>query len=404
MAEYITGMRTVTGYKKFDYNALANLPPKTHGSSHELGGSDQITADMIGAVTVEDGYLQPMIVVNSDAESVVCTCGDTVIEAREDDGVLIYDVPDFGEYVVTASSNATDKNGDATVVSKTYNVSMNEIRRHQIDVLSLNVGTLEETAWETISYISELGLGQNYWSVGDTKSVYLKGSVGSACELDDTLYVYIIGFDHNSEYEGTGIHFGGFKKPDSTGAFKDVALCDEKYYVYSDGTNNPDGEIWFFIDWISLYYAPSWESCVMRQYILGANSAINPTPNTLMAALPNTLRNVIKPMYKNTGGDPALWQTKDYLSLLSEYEILGRRDMAVEVESKYNKQYDYYASGNSTFKYHHTIEDKKVKYWLRSDYYDANCSLWINVQDNQENATSAMGSLYSLGVAPIFKV
>ena len=46
MADYVTAIRTADGVKKIDYNSLANLPknmtPKSHVSTHEIGGSDPL--------------------------------------------------------------------------------------------------------------------------------------------------------------------------------------------------------------------------------------------------------------------------------------------------------------------------------------------------------------------------
>ena len=288
------------------------------------------------------------------------------------------------------------------------------------------VSSLEYTSWETISQISELGLAENYWAVGDTKPVYIKGTVGTL-DLDATYYVYILGFNHNSRVEGNGIHFGTFKSAASNGI--DLCLVDSKYQ-----SANTSGTKYFNMNhWGDSNNGSNnggWAGCDMRYDILGstdkapsgygaspasgrtgydpsATCATTPVAGTLMAALPADLRAVMKPMRKYTNNTGASGETEakvtvtnDYLPLLAAFEIFGTEAYANKYEQNKQKQYDYFAAGNSKKKYRHSSTDSGASWWERSAYY-GNSSGFCVVSSSGAASTSA--SLPS-GVAPIFKV
>ena len=284
-------------------------------------------------------------------------------------------------------------------------------------------------SWATISQRSAAGTAQNYYSVGDCKPVYLNGTMGTLA-LDTTLYVYILGFDHNSALEGTGITFGGFKTSYGSSGI-DVALCDANYD--SDDTS---GLKWFNMNHrqgSSLYghNYDGWKGCDMRYDILGSTDtapscygatattanvgydatntcATNPVSNTLMSCLPSELRNVMKPVTKytdNTGNsrnvETNVTTSVDYLPLLSEYEVQGARIYANQYEKNYQAQYAYYSSGNSKVKYRHTETSSSVYWWVRSPYYVASATFcFVSTGGGADYSTSRC----SRGVAPCFLV
>lgn len=69
---------------------------------------------------------------------------------------------------------------------------------------------LNNQTWAEIRQVSDAGKGSEYWSVGDRKAVLVNGTVGTQ-GINQTLYAYILGFNHNSAKEGAGIQFGTFK-------------------------------------------------------------------------------------------------------------------------------------------------------------------------------------------------
>lgn len=286
------------------------------------------------------------------------------------------------------------------------------------------VGTsLEDCTWEQISAISAAGKGAEYFKVGDTKSVYLKGTVGTL-ELDTTLYVYILGFNHNSEVEGNGIHFGTFKSAASNGI--DLCLVDSKF-----NNSSTDGTKYFNMNHWGNSNNGGWAGCDMRYDILGstdkapsgygaspasgrtgydpsATCATTPVAGTLMAALPADLRAVMKPMTKYTDGkgnasntEANVVATIDYLPLLAEFEIFGARSCANQYEQNKQKQYDYFVAGNHKNKYRHSRTGSPASWWERSAYYEYIESFcWVSTDGNARHNFAYR----AYGVAPIFKV
>lgn len=283
--------------------------------------------------------------------------------------------------------------------------------------------SLEEYSWAEISAMSADGTAANYLDVGDTKGIIVSGTVGTL-EINQALYVYIIGFDHNEELEGNGIHFGTFKSAASNGI--DLCLVDSK-----NGSSDTSGMKYFNMNHWGNYNYGGWAGCDMRYDILGSTDkapsgygaakttsvvgydpsstcATSPVANTLMAALPADLRAVMKPMTKysnNTGNlgdtEAKVTVTTDYLPLLAEFEIFGARSQANSYEQNKQKQYDYFVAGNSEKKYNHSSTGSAVDWWERSAFYNDGksfCRVYTSGAANNGNVYRASG------IAPIFKV
>lgn len=269
---------------------------------------------------------------------------------------------------------------------------------------------LNENDWSVIKSVADASQGANYWAVGDRKAVTVNGTVGTQA-INGTYYVYILGFDHNSSREGTGITFGTFKTALSGGT--DICLVDSHYNDYSTG-----GQKWFNMNHSSNTNSGGWKGCDLRYDVLGSTNSNNndagtttatsPVSGTLMAALPSDLRAVMKPMNiytDNTGGgsNTASYVTKsvDYLPLLAEYEIFGTRSYANSAEQNYQAQYQYYKNGNSKVKYRHSSTSSTASWWERSPYY--NSSTTFCRVDTSGNAYANF-AWDSYGLAPAFRV
>ena len=269
---------------------------------------------------------------------------------------------------------------------------------------------LNENDWSVIKSVADASQGANYWAVGDRKAVTVNGTVGTQA-INGTYYVYILGFDHNSSREGTGITFGTFKTALSGGT--DICLVDSHYNDYSTG-----GQKWFNMNHSSNTNSGGWKGCDLRYDVLGSTNSNNndagtttatsPVSGTLMAALPSDLRAVMKPMNiytDNTGGgsNTASYVTKsvDYLPLLAEYEIFGTRSYANSAEQNYQAQYQYYKNGNSKVKYRHSSTSSAAGWWERSPYYSNSSGFCIVDTGGDAGATAAR---FSYGLAPAFRV
>lgn len=275
---------------------------------------------------------------------------------------------------------------------------------------------LNENDWSVIRDVSDASEGSNYWAVGDRKAVTVNGTVGTQA-INGTYYVYILGFNHNSSREGTGITFGTFKTALSGGT--DICLIDSHYNSYSTG-----GQKWFNMNHSSNTNSGGWKGCDLRYDVLGstnvnngdatATCATSPVSGTLMAALPSDLRAVMKPMNiytDNTGGgsNNASYVTKsvDYLPLLAECEIFGDgygysgSGYANDAEKNYQQQYQYYKNGNSKVKYRHSSTSSTAYWWERSPICNGSYYFCSVVTGGSANYTDAR---YSIGLAPAFRV
>ena len=283
---------------------------------------------------------------------------------------------------------------------------------------------LNDQTWAEIRQVSDAGQGSSYWSVGDRKAVLVNGTVGTLA-VNQTLYVYILGFNHNSAKEGNGIQFGTFKTALSGGT--DVCLVDGSYNSYKT-----DGSKIFNMNHWGNYNYGGWKACDLRYDILGStnkapvnygkaratsdtgydaptNTATSPVANTLMAALPTDLRAVMKPITKYTdnkgnSSDVAANVTSslDYLPLLAEQEIFGgNRTYSNQYEKNSQVQYAYYSAGNSKVKYRHSATGSTAYWWGRSPYYyTSNYFCLVGTGGDAGND----GAGFSFGLAPAFMV
>ena len=327
------------------------------------------------------GGLGAFIYVTVEAGSTVtATMGTMTRNAVYSQGVYVIDVPAFGDWVVTATKGAN---------TATATVSVTKAGMYEVTLLFVDA-TLNNNDWETIKQVADASAGANYWSVGDTKQITMNGKLSDGLTLSNyNTWVYIIGFDHNKDVEGTGIAFGGFKTAASGGI--DVALCDSNYL-----SNKTSGQ-WFNMN-NSATNTGGWASCRMRSTTLPL----------VKSALPSELTSVIKTtsIYSdNTGGGSNtasyVTATQDDLYLLAEFEIFGARSLANSAERNHQKQYAYYVAGNSKVKYHHNSTAAAVKWWERSVYVtDANYFCGVNTN----GAASYDSASASYGVAVAFKI
>lgn len=227
------------------------------------------------------------------------------------------------------------------------------------------VGTaLSACTPEEIQAIAQSGLAASYWSVGDTVGITLNGTVGALTFSNETYYAFIIGFNHNSSIEGSNtIHFQFGKASDGT----DIAFVDSITGEILDGAGfcmNFDSE--------GSTNVGGWASSYMRNTICPA----------FLSAMPSSWRNVIATCtkYSDNVGDGSTGNstsdtptsTSDKIWLLAECEVFGDTygydgdGYANFKEKNYQKQYTYYANGNSEVKYEHSDASSTTGWWLRS--------------------------------------
>lgn len=330
------------------------------------------------------GGVKPRIVVTAPTGSdVTVSKGTTVLYAPEVSGTWTFNVPEQGDWSATAILGSKTASKMVTVGKVgVYSVTLRYVST-----------TLNDNSWEDIKGVADDSAGPSYWAVGDRKQITINGKLSDGLTLSNyQTWVYIIGFDHNKDVEGTGIAFGGFKTAQTGGL--DIAFTDSGYNSqWSSGQ-------WFNINNTATTVG-GWESCLMRTTTLPI----------VKAALPSDLTSVIKTttIYTDNVGStstttpPAsnVTSTKDDLYLLAEFEIFGTRTYANAAEQNYQKQYAYYASGNSKSKYRYDSTVNFAYWWERSAYLNgAFCYVENNAAGSQKTANPRLSS----GFAPAFKV
>lgn len=249
--------------------------------------------------------------------------------------------------------------------------------------VSLPDTSLANNTPDIIAAAAKSGQAANYWSVGDKVGIAVNGSFGGM-SYNNTVYAFILGFNHNSSVEGgNSIHFQFGK----TAAGVDIA------FVNSYGSTSTG-----FCMNTSNTNSGGWNNSYMRKTICPA----------FLAALPKAWQNIIAACTKysdNTGGGSNtasyVTATSDKIWLLSEMEVQGTRSYANSAEANYQKQYDYYRNGNSKVKYQHTATTSACYWWLRS-VYASNAYDFCRVGTG--GSATGYNAYFSNGFAPGFKV
>ena len=344
-------------------------------------GQKQIIVDTVSIGTSWTGtgpYTQVVTVAEADADSKVDIQPDaTIIQKLIDAGTTaLYIVNDNGVFSAVAI-------GSAPTESLTVQCTITKTAAPPPPPVISSV--LNENSWDTIKWASKHNVGQNYWSVGDCKEVTINGKLSDGLTLTNyTAWVYIIGFNHNSEKEGNGITFQGFKATDKG---TPVCLTDSGY------NDNKTSGTWFNMNNTD-DNSGGWQASLMRKNVMPL----------IKASLPPDLRAVIKPstIFTTQGdGNGACTATEDDVFLLAEFEVFGSRAYASTQEPDYLKQYSYYSAGNSKVKYKHNATSNSAIWWERSPSYGSSegfCFVYTS-----GSATGGFAT-FSFGVSPAFKV
>lgn len=343
-------------------------------------GQRQIIVDTVSLGTSWTGtgpYTQVVTIegIDSDSKIDIQPDADVINKLMESGTTALYIVNDSG--VATAVAL-----GAAPNVALEIQCTITKTAAPPPTVLN---SVLNENSWSAIKWASKNNVGQNYWSVGDCKQITMNGKVSDGLTLTNySAWVYIIGFNHNTEKEGNGIAFQGFKATDNG---TPVCLTDSGY------NKEKTSGTWFNMN-NAQTNSGGWQASSMR-------TAIMPL---IKALLPEDLQAVIKPSTIFTAPDTGnieLTATTDDVFLLAEYEVFGASTYASTQEPNYLKQYAYYSAGNSKVKYRHNATNSTARWWDRSPSSSDSggfCSVSVTANSN------SYFSNYSLGVSPAFKV
>lgn len=311
----------------------------------------------------------------------------------DNDGVAVLTITSPRTYAVVVTLGSSTDSGSISIIANGGQYTI---------AIFPAVASLNDASWAEISAIAASGKAADYWKLGDTKTIAIKGSIG-ALYADISVEAMIIGFNHNAELEGNNrIHFqigkmGGI----------DIALVDTQY--------GSTGSASAFRMNASATTRNGWEGSQMRSRIMGGNPD-DPGENSLLAALPHDLAAVMKPCVKYTenigespGSESSVTATSDYLFLLSEFENYGYRDVGSKYEEAYQKQYDYYRAGNAMTRRKHLDASANARIWTRSPgvSWDTGfktyfCNIPTGV--TSEGTTLFLNANISSGIAPGFCV
>lgn len=329
------------------------------------------------------GGMNPSITVTTTVgATVTVTLGTKSATAIATGGTAKISVWDYGSYSIHVELG--DAVGEATVdviAVQDYAVTVETV---------LPIPTvLNNATWAQIKKAAEKSQGPNYWAVGDAKQITINGKLSDGLTLSNyQTWVYIIGFDHNSAVEGTGIAFQGFKTAQSGGI--DICLCDSAFP--GDKTSGQ----WFNMD-NSATDTGGWNGCNMR----------NNTLPLVKSAFPSDLQAVLKTttIYSDNADDgydtaSNVTATQDKLYLLAEFEIFGVRTHANSAERNHQQQYAYYVAGNSKIKYRYDRTATAAYWWERSISVTTGSFCGVSLVGTAINGNAHA----SRGLAPAFKV
>ena len=272
----------------------------------ELSQSDPTVDDALYALS-QKGSPAEVHVIADNGTQVTMTKGGKTLTAMVSGGEAVLYPTELGEWTIkyTFDSSQKTKQWKLEVIGIVY-------------VYPFTIGdNLNDTDWADIDICGRLGMAQQFFKVGDSKTVNIGGT---------NYEVQIIGFNHDDKVSGGKAAY----------SFQLVDCLNQTQQMNTSNTNTG-----------------GWNGSAMRGRM-----------STYKSQLPATLRNVIKTVKKKSGtgggSSSGTQQTNDDLFLLSEIEIFGTTTYSVAGEGT---QYEWYKAGNSRIK---KVNGSAAGWWERS--------------------------------------
>lgn len=280
----------------------------------ELSQSDPTVDDALYALS-QKGSPAEVHVIADNGTQVTMTKGGKTLTAMVSGGEAVLYPTELGEWTIkyTFDSSQKTKQWKLEVIGIVY-------------VYPFTIGdNLNDTDWADIDICGRLGMAQQFFKVGDSKTVNIGGT---------NYEVQIIGFNHDDKVSGGKAAY----------SFQLVDCLNQTQQMNTSNTNTG-----------------GWNGSAMRGRM-----------STYKSQLPAALRNVIKTVKKKSGtgggSSSGTQQTNDDLFLLSEIEIFGTTTYSVAGEGT---QYEWYKAGNSRIK---KVNGSASHWWGRSPCSgDATC-------------------------------
>lgn len=272
----------------------------------ELSQSDPTVDDALYALS-QKGSPAEVHVIADNGTQVTMTKGGKTLTAMVSGGEAVLYPTELGEWTIkyTFDSSQKTKQWKLEVIGIVY-------------VYPFTIGdNLNDTDWADIDICGRLGMAQQFFKVGDSKTVNIGGT---------NYEVQIIGFNHDDKVSGGKAAY----------SFQLVDCLNQTQQMNTSNTNTG-----------------GWNGSAMRGRM-----------STYKSQLPAALRNVIKTVKKKSGtgggSSSGTQQTNDDLFLLSEIEIFGTTTYSVAGEGT---QYEWYKAGNSRIK---KVNGSAGYWWERS--------------------------------------
>lgn len=286
----------------------ANLLSDTTKAALELSQSDPTVDDALYALSQKSSPAEVHVIADNGTQ-VTMTKGGKTLTAMVSGGEAVLYPTELGEWTIkyTFDSSQKTKQWKLEVISIVY-------------VYPFTIGdNLNDTDWADIDICGRLGMAQQFFKVGDSKTVNIGGT---------NYEVQIIGFNHDDKVSGGKAAY----------SFQLMDCLNQTQQMNTSNTNTG-----------------SWNGSAMRGRM-----------STYKSQLPAALRNVIKTVKKKSGtgggSSSGTQQTNDDLFLLSEIEIFGTTTYSVAGEGT---QYEWYKAGNRRIK---KVNGSASYWWERSPY------------------------------------
>ena len=300
----------------------------------ELSQSDPTVDDALYALS-QKGSPAEVHVIADNGTQVTMTKGGKTLTAMVSGGEAVLYPTELGEWTIkyTFDSSQKTKQWKLEVIGIVY-------------VYPFTIGdNLNDTDWADIDICGRLGMAQQFFKVGDSKTVNIGGT---------NYEVQIIGFNHDDNVSGGKAAY----------SFQLVDCLNQTQQMNTSNTNTG-----------------GWNGSAMRGRM-----------STYKSQLPAALRNVIKTVKKKSGtgggSSSGTQQTNDDLFLLSEIEIFGTTTYSVAGEGT---QYEWYKAGNSRIK---KVNGSANAWWERSPFSGnaySFCTVYGSGNANYNSANDSFG-------------
>lgn len=301
----------------------------------ELSQSDPTVDDALYALS-QKGSPAEVHVIADNGTQVTMTKGGKTLTAMVSGGEAVLYPTELGEWTIkyTFDSSQKTKQWKLEVIGIVY-------------VYPFTIGdNLNDTDWADIDICGRLGMAQQFFKVGDSKTVNIGGT---------NYEVQIIGFNHDDNVSGGKAAY----------SFQLVDCLNQTQQMNTSNTNTG-----------------GWNGSAMRGRM-----------STYKSQLPAALRNVIKTVKKKSGtgggSSSGTQQTNDDLFLLSEIEIFGTTTYSVAGEGT---QYEWYKAGNSRIK----KVNGSANYWWERSPYSGYTYGFCSVNSSGDATTGAANGSYGV--------